>query len=100
MISRRTIFALLVCLLLAGGIKAWSVQHVDACTGFLQGQRAAPATAVVATGDRSVEVPCTSWFLRQSIGMQMLCFLDVLLGVIFLVWLAADILRKWRRRHG
>lgn len=73
LISRRTIVSLLLTLLLAGGLTAWSVGRRDECSAYLAGVAGAPADEVVATGSHVMRVRCDEWFLRQPAGVQLLC---------------------------
>ena len=83
MISRLTIFSLLFALLLAAGIWRWSVVQRDACTPYLAGDRTAPSTMYVATGTRTMVVPCDDWLERQPGMVQLLCLVDFVLVVMF-----------------
>ena len=94
MISQKTIFSLLLALLLAGCIKAYTLRISNPCDAYLAGQPGAPATVVVNPEGRAVEIPCDSWFLRQPRALQAWCMLDGVLVVIFLISAWAD----WRRR--
>jgi len=47
-----------------------------------------------------IEVPCNEWFMRQSMRVQVLCLLDLVLAVMFVLNALTD-LRDWlakRRR--
>jgi hypothetical protein len=48
----------------------------------------------VATGTREVEVPCSDWYLRQPLTVQVLCIADAALGVVFVLNALGD-LRDW-----
>jgi hypothetical protein len=93
-ISWKTIFSLLLALLLAGCIKAYTLRLQNPCDAYLAGQAGAPATVVTNTQGRAMEIPCDSWFLRQPRAVQAWCMFDGALGVIFLISAWAD----WRRR--
>lgn len=93
MISRRTIVSLLLTLLLAGGLAAWSVGRRDECSAYLAGVAGAPVDEVVAVGSHVMRVRCDHWFLRQPEGVQVLC-LGV--GAGFAV-LGLSIWGDWRR---
>ena len=90
MISRKTLFSLLLTLLLAGGIAAWSAGRRDECSAWLAGDTRAPREMVVMTGDHRMVVGCDEWFLRQPTGVQVLCLADAAVGVVFLVSAWAD----------
>jgi hypothetical protein len=94
-ISQKTIFSLLLALLLAGCIKAYTLRLQNPCDAYLAGQASAPSTVVKNTEGRAVEIPCSSWFLRQPRGVQAWCMFDGVLGVIFLISAWAD----WQRRR-
>ncbi len=96
MISRRTIYSLLLTLLAAGGVWAWSEGHRDECSAYLSGDTRAPADAVIESGTRRVSVPCSVWFARQPQGVQALC-LGIGAGcVVFVVSAWGD----WKRTRG
>ncbi|HEV2645283.1 MAG TPA: hypothetical protein VGU46_02855 [Acidobacteriaceae bacterium] len=100
MISRVTIFALLLALMLGIGIESWSSGHRDACTPYLAGDKAAQSRMYVASGSRMIAVPCNDWTMRQPLQIQLLCLVDLALAVVFALSAAAD-LRDWlaaRRR--
>jgi hypothetical protein len=100
MISRVTIFSLLLGLMLGVGIYAWAQDRRDDCTSYPPGGRA-PATEMVVSGTREIEVPCGDWWLRQPLGTQILCIADAALGVVFLMNALQDT-RGWlamRRRR-
>lgn len=98
-ISKRTIFSLLVTLLGAGAIFAWNVGRRDECSAYLAGQPRAPREAVVMTGSRRVLVPCDQWFLRQPEVVQAACLGVVAGAVVFVVSAAADWQRRGDRRR-
>lgn len=101
MISRVTIFSLLLGLMLGVGIRLWSIEQKDPCAAYLAGDRKAPASQWVESGTRTIEVPCSEWLPRQSMRVQVLCLLDVALAAVFLLNALAE-LRKWlemRRRR-
>jgi hypothetical protein len=93
-ISKVTLFSLLLGLLLACGIRLWYVERKDECARWLAGDRSAPATQTVVSGTRTIEVPCTDWAMRQPLGVQVLCLLDMALGVVFVMNGLADV-REW-----
>ena len=103
MISRVTIFSLLLALLLAAGIWRWSAVQRDACSPYLGGDRMAPSTMYVVTGTRTVVIPCDDWLERQPGRVQLLCLVDFVLVVMFGLNALQDA-RGWfamrRRRRG
>jgi hypothetical protein len=101
MISRVTIFSLLLGLMLGVGIRLWSIERKDPCAAYLAGDPKASASQWVLSGTRLIEVPCSEWLLRQPMRVQVLCLLDAALAAVFLLNALAD-LRKWpemRRRR-
>ncbi len=101
MISKQTIFALLLTLLLAGGMYAWRVEHFDACDRFGAEKSGTPMAVMVQSGTRTITVPCTIWVMRQPLWMQGLCALLTVLGVIFVLSVWSDWSRAAdRRRRG
>jgi hypothetical protein len=98
--SRVTLFSLLLTLLLGVGIRLWTMQQRDACTAYLSGDNKAQKSEWVTSGTRLVEVPCTDWITRQTLRVQILCLLDVVLAVIFVLNALSDLV-EWieaRRR--
>ena len=103
MISRVTLFSFLLALLLASGIRLWSVEQRDECARFLAGDKSYPASQVVVEGTRTVIVPCKQWLPRQPLAVQVLCLVDLLLAALFAMNALADAregLARWRRRRG
>jgi hypothetical protein len=102
MISRLTLFSLLFGLMLGLGIFTYSQGQRDRCSTYPAGG-AAPRSEFVITGERQIEVPCSEWFLRQPLAVQILVIADFLLGFVFAVNALADLRRwvQWRRprRH-
>ncbi len=100
MISRVTLFSLLLGLMLGAGLLLWSVAQRDACTPYLLGEKPAQTSEYVESGTRTIEVPCNDWFMRQPLRVQVLCMLDLALAVVFVLNALSD-LREWlesRRR--
>jgi hypothetical protein len=98
LISRVTIFAFLLALLLGLWIRQQG--HTDGCAAYLAGDKTAPSTVYVVTGTRTVEVSCDEWLPRQTERVQLLCLLEVLLVAMFLLNGLLDA-RRWfeaRRR--
>jgi hypothetical protein len=95
MISRLTMFSLLLGVTLGLGICTYSQSERDRCSTYPAGG-AQPRSEYVITGERQVEVPCSEWFLRQPLVVQILVLADVLLGFVFAVNALAD-LRGWIR---
>jgi len=99
-ISRVTIFSLLLGLMLGIGIRMWSDAHSDVCAAYLAGDTRAPSSEWVSSGTRLISVPCRDWIMRQPLRVQILCLLDLALGMVFVLNALAD-LRGWlqmRRR--
>ena len=83
MVSRVTMYSLLLGLMLAVGIWRWSGWHKDDCTRYLAGDKKAPASELVVSGTQTIEVPCSDWALRQPLLVQILCLLDVVVFLVF-----------------
>jgi hypothetical protein len=99
-ISRVTLFSLLLALLLAVGIRLWYDGQRDACTPYLAGDAGAQKSEWVMSGTRTIEVSCDDWIMRQPLRVQVLCLLDAALTVLFVMNALSD-LREWlefRRR--
>jgi len=98
--SRVTLFSLLLALLVGIGIRLCTDGQRDACAGYLAGDTAAQKSEWVLSGTREIEVPCTDWITRQPLRVQILCLVDLVLAVLFLLNALSD-LREWlemRRR--
>lgn len=98
--SRVTLFSLLLAVLLGVGIRLWTDGQRDACAPYLSGDTKAQKSEWVMSGTRQIEVPCTDWFARQPMRVQILFMLDVVLAVLFVSNALSD-LREWlqfRRR--
>jgi hypothetical protein len=101
MISRVTLFLLLLGLMLGLGIRLWSEGQRDACAPYLEGNKSAMASEYVPSGTRLIAVPCRDWIMRQSLRIQILCLLDLVLAALFVLNALAD-LQAWlrsRRRY-
>ena len=90
-ISRVTLFSLLLGLMLATGIRLWSGTQKDDCSRFLAGDTTAPRSEWVVSGTRTIEVPCSDWTMRQPLRIQLLCLLDVVVLVLFVLSALADV---------
>jgi hypothetical protein len=101
MISRRTLYFLLAALLLASSLYLWNVNRWDDCQRYMAGDVSLPSSQIVESESHSVEVPCEEWFPRQSPAILLLCLLDLLLIVVFVLNALSDV-RDWRqnRSHG
>lgn len=93
MISRLTLFSLLFGLMLGLGIYMYSQDEQDRCSTYSAGG-VQPKTEYVITGERQIEVPCSEWFLRQPLAIQILSGVDVGAALIFLLNALGD-LRGW-----
>jgi len=96
MISRVTLFSLLLALTLGAGIRLWDAQQRDDCALYMAGDHSLPASEMVWSGTRQIEVRCSDWIMRQPLRVQVLCLLDVLLAVVFLLNALGD-LQNWLR---
>lgn len=90
MISRVTLYSLLLCLLLGVGLRRWSLAHPDSCDLYLAGNKKLPSSEYVISGTRQIAVPCNQWLLRQPEWMQVLCLVDLVLAAVFFVNTAGD----------
>ena len=100
MISRVTIFSLLLGLMLASGIWLWNDGHPDECSRSMAATGNMPASEYVISGTRQIVVPCNDWIMRQPLQVQILCLLNLVLAVVFVLNSLADV-RGWlatRRR--
>jgi hypothetical protein len=94
MISRVTLFSLLLALMLGAGIRLWDARQKDNCTLYMAGDRTVPASEMVISGTRQIEVPCNNWIMRQRMRVQVLCLLDLLVGVVFFFNALSD-MQRW-----
>jgi hypothetical protein len=100
MISRITLVSFLLALLLASGTWYWDVSHTDDCTRYLSGDFTASRVVEVPSGSRTIRVSCNRWYLRQPDHIQILCVVDLVLGVVFLMNAWGDARdRVTMRRH-
>ena len=97
MISRQTIFSLLLALLVGVGIFAWNEAKRDDCDRAGP-DRGAMQVPVGQSGRKVLLVRCNDWLPRQPVKVQAWCFLDVALGVVFGMSLLADVARGNRER--
>jgi len=97
MISRKTIFSLLLALLIFWGIRAWTIGRRDDCDR-LGLNHAKPATVYEQSGTRTLEMPCNLWLPRQPMWVQGICLLDLAVGVVLVLSVWGDCVR-WRRRR-
>jgi hypothetical protein len=97
-LARVTIYSLLLALLLAAGIRLWNIGRRDACSAFLAGDIRAPASMYVVTGARTIVVPCSQWLPRQPLSIQILCLVDLIMLIVFVMNLLGD-LRDWFGRR-
>ena len=94
--SRRTLYLLLAALLLTVGLYLWNANRWDDCQRYMAGDTSLPSSQIVESGDHSVEVPCDQWFARQSSTILLLCLLDLLLIIVFVLNAVSDV-RDWRQ---
>jgi hypothetical protein len=102
MISRQTIVTVLLALLLGVGLKFWALGQADDCDDYLAGDKTAPASQTVEAGSRSIDVPCEAWIPRQSQWVQILCLVELVVIVVFMISFVGDV-RDWtinRRSKG
>ena len=56
------------------------------------------AIVSVVTGTRTIVVPCSDWLTRQPEKIQMLCLVDLVLAVMFVLNALLD-MRAWLQRR-
>ena len=95
MISRVTLFSLLLGLMLGAGIRLWDARQKDDCSPTWPGTRRSPPPNG-RVGHAQIIVPCNDWIMRQPMRMQILCLLDFALLVVFFLNALAD-LQRWLR---
>jgi hypothetical protein len=95
-ISRRTIFSLLLALMIFAVLRAWLIDHRDNCDRYMTGDRTFPSSEYIESGTRTVEVPCDQWLLRQPAWVQAVCLLDLTVLVVFALSVWQD-LARWNR---
>ena len=93
MISRITIFSLLLGLMLGLGTYMRVKGEQDRCNTYPPGTTP-PKTEYVVSGTREVEISCNDWWMRQPTTVQILCIADAGLAMIFVVNALQDI-RAW-----
>ena len=98
MISRRTIFSLLLALMIVAVLRVWLIEHPDNCDRYMAGDRTVPPSEYIESGTRTVEVPCNQWLFRQPAWVQCICLLDLTVLVVFVLSVWQDVAR-WRDRR-
>ena len=91
MISRVTLFSLLLTLMLSSAIWLWNDGHPDDCSRTMSATGTMPASEYVISGTRQIAVPCNDWFMRRSLNVQILCLLDLVLAIVFLLNALSDL---------
>jgi hypothetical protein len=99
MISRVTIFSLLLGLMLAMGLWLRDTQQTDNCSRYMAGDKSLPASEYVVSGSRTVEVSCNDWLARQPVWVQVLCLVELTLGVVFVLNALLDFSRLLESRR-
>jgi hypothetical protein len=74
----------------------WTDAHPDNCARFAAPDGTMPASEWVVSGTREIEVPCSDWPMRQPLTIQILCLLDLLIAVVFVLNALQD-LQGWLR---
>jgi len=97
MISRRTIFSLLLAILICLCIRLWIMNHRDPCDSYMPGH-VLPQTVMVESGSRTVEMSCSQWLPRQPDLIQLSCLLDLTVVIVFLLSMWRDV-NRWRERR-
>jgi hypothetical protein len=103
LISRVTLYSLLLALMLGLGIHLWDARQQDDCALYNAGDRSVPSSVMVLSGTREIEVPCNDWIMRQPLKVQLLCLVDLVIGVLFFFNALSDFqqwLRMRRRMRG
>jgi hypothetical protein len=90
------LYSLLFGLMLGLGIRLWDAQQRDDCALYNAGDRSVPASVMVISGSRQIEVPCNDWIMRQPLKVQLLCLVDLIIGVVFFFNALSD-LQQWLR---
>ena len=100
MISRVTIFSLLLGLMLGLGIFLRAKGEHDRCNTYTAGD-IPPKSETVVSGTREIQAPCSDWWIRQPMEMQVLSIADAGLGLIFVINCLIDLRRwaLWKRRR-
>ena len=98
-ISRRTLYTLLLTLLLAASVRLWAACQRDDCDRLGPGTRGTPSSVLVESGTRTITVPCTYWVPRQPVRVQLLVLLNLVLGLVFVVSVGTDWARARARRR-
>lgn len=98
MISRRTIYTLLLTLLLVLGLRLWAVNKRDDCDRL---NGVPNAEVMVQSGTRTITVPCNYryWALRQPLWVNLLALFGGVLGVVFIISVINDWARLRARRR-
>ncbi len=99
MISRVTLGALLLALLIPSGIAFWRGGHPDSCSRFLAGDRSRPPTQRVEVGTEVMEVPCEQWLPRQPGAIQLLSLVELLTVLVFAIHAVGDVRDSIERRR-
>lgn len=99
MISRVTIFSLLLGLMLGLGIWMHTSGERDRCNTYPAGG-VPPKSESIVSGTHEIEAPCSDWWIRQPMQIQILSIADAGLAMIFVLNALID-LRAWLEwRHG
>ena len=96
MISRTTIYSLLLGLILALALFMRITRERDRCNTYPAGG-IPPRTEYVVSGTRQFEISCSDWWMRRPQSTQILLIVDIGLGMIFVLFAAGD-LRSWVQR--
>jgi len=78
------------------GIRLWDARHQDNCALYNAGDRSVPSSILVVSGTREIEVQCNDWIMRQPLKVQLLCLVDLVIGVVFFFNALSD-LQQWLR---
>ena len=93
MISRKTIYSLLLASLAAAGVFAWNTEKRDECD-MAGANRTTMQVVIGQAGKVPVVANCSDWLPRQPQGVQGAVFLDAAAWVVFGLSLAWDVKRS------
>jgi hypothetical protein len=63
---------------------------------YLAGEGWLSSSQTIDSGVQQIEVPCKQWLPRQPLTLQLLCLVDLVLIVVFVVNALGDLL-EWKR---
>ena len=96
LISRKTVVAGMLALVIGGGLWWWAVEHWDDCDRFLHGDLSQSASMDVKSGTHTIAMPCNVWVARQPVGVQGVYLAEMAVLLAFVVSAVGD----WGRGRG